>query len=446
MLAREREGARRFAEYAAPSRARQLARSFPGEMAASALSDSPPPRLAHSVALLFGAHALGLLVPLLTIPWLARVLGPEAWAPVLVAQALAAWAVLVLEFGFDLAGTREVAQAESGEAMARTAAAVQLARLLLTPVVAIGVVGMAIVLGHEHLLIAGTVGFVVARGLSPYWFFQGKQRFRIAALIDTLGKLLPALAMFVLVRKTDDAWLVLALQATGAALATTLLWIRVRQQHILPPVTTREALVALRGAAPMFAARAASGLYLQANTLILSLAAPQIAVSVYGGAERIVRAAINLLTPLTQALFPRISRLAKSAPEQALTEIRRTLLILTGLALAGAAIMAVFGTLVIALLLGGSFTSSVSVLRVLVLTFPLVAAGTVLGIYWALPWRRERIFLRAILMGGAVNLTMAVVLVPRWHAMGMATAVVMAEACVTAVLATAFFSATHKAS
>lgn len=414
-------------------------------MTAPAPAASPPPRLAHAVALLFSAHALGLLVPLLTVPWLARTLGPEGWAPVLVAQALAAWATLVLEFGFDLAGTRDVAQAASADAMARTAAAVQRARLLLTPLVTIGVVGAALLLGHDHRLVAGTVGFVVARGLSPYWFFQGKQRIRAAAFIDTLGKLLPALAMFVLVREVGDAWRVLALQAVGAVLATAVLSVRMHQQHTLPPVTTREAIAALRGAAPMFAARAASGLYLQANTLILSLAAPAVAVATYGGAERIVRAAINLLTPLTQALFPRISQLAKAAPEQGLTEIRRTLLILVGLALAGAAFVALLGKTVIALLLGANYTSSVGVLRVLVLTFPLVAAGTVLGIYWALPWRRERLFLGAILLGGAVNLTLAVVLVPRFSALGMAVAVVAAETCVTASLALAFFKSTRRA-
>lgn len=391
------------------------------------------------MALLFSAHALGLLVPLLTIPWLARVLGPEGWAPVLVAQALAAWATLVLEFGFDLAGTRDVAQAGSPDEMAFTAAAVQRARLLLTPLVAIGVVGVALPLGHDHRLVAGTVGFVVARGLSPYWFFQGKQRIRVAAFTDTLGKLLPAAAMFVLVRSVDDGWRVLALQAIGAALATAVLSVRMHRQHALPSVTNHEAFTALRGAAPMFAARAASGLYLQANTIILSLFAPAVAVATYGGAERIVRAAINLLTPLTQALFPRISQLAKSAPAQALTEIRRTLLILVALSLGGAALMALLGETIIALLLGANYASSVAVLRVLVLAFPLVAAGTVLGIYWALPWRRERLFLGAVLLGGAVNLTLAVLLVPRWSAMGMAVAVVAAESCVTAFLALAFF-------
>src|SRR6476661_3599169 len=62
--------------------------------------------LARNALALFGGQLVGLVGPLLTIPYLARVLGPEAWAPILVAQGLANWLMLVLEFGFDLSGTR----------------------------------------------------------------------------------------------------------------------------------------------------------------------------------------------------------------------------------------------------------------------------------------------------------------------------------------------------
>jgi len=399
---------------------------------------SRPPRFAHAVAVLFGAHAAGLLVPLLTVPWLARTLSPAGWAPVLVAQALAAWAILVLEFGFDLAGTRDVAQAASGASLARTAAAVQRARFMLAPLVAAGVVGAAKLLGHEPRLIAGTVGYVVARGLSPYWFFQGTRRIRFATFIETSGKLVPAAAVFALVRGTGDGWRVLALQAVGSTVATALLTWRMHRQHVLPAVTTREALAAMRAAAPMFGARAASGLYGHANLLILSAAAPVATVAAFGGAERIVRAALNLMIPLNQAIFPRISLLARESPPRAMAEIRRTLAVFVGLALCGAFVIALFGNTVVGVLLGPRYASSVPVLRLLVLVIPMVAAGTVLGIYWALPWRRERLFLVAVLLGGSVNLLLAALLVPRHGAMGMTVAVVSAESSVTTLLAVAF--------
>lgn len=403
-----------------------------------------PTQLRRALTVLFGAHALGLLVPLLTVPWLARQLGPTGWAPVLVAQALGGWAILVLEFGFDLAGTREVAQAESTEDMARTAAKVQHARLLLTPIVGLGVLGASYLLRLEWPLIAGTMCYVIARGFSPYWFFQGKQRIRAATTVDTLGKLLPAGAVFLVVQDPGDGWRVVALQAIGAILATAALTWRLYRQHTLPAVSVSDAVSALRGASPMFFARAASGLYLQANTLILSVMAPPAAVAAFGGAERIVRAAINLLIPITQAVFPRLSMLAKSAPEQALRETRWLLGGLVSVAICGAVGAALLAVPIVHLLLGPSFGASVPVMRLLVVTVPLVSAGGVLGLYWALPWRHERLFLGAVLLGGVTNIVLASAWVPHWQAMGMAGAAVVAEACVTTFLVIAFLRKTAR--
>ncbi|MHB8837464.1 MAG: oligosaccharide flippase family protein [Gemmatimonadaceae bacterium] len=397
-----------------------------------------PLNLRRALTLLFGAHALGLLAPLLTVPWLARQLGAAGWAPVLVAQALAGWAILVLEFGFDLAGTREVAQAESSDDMARTAATVQRARLLITPLVALGTMGIATVLHLSGALIAGTVGFVVARGLSPYWFYQGNQRIRAATAVETLGRVLPAAAVFVLVRGENDGWRVLALQAAFAAAATMALTWRMHAQHQLPRVSNREALTALRSASPMFLARVAGGLYVQANTIILGAMAPAAVVAAYGGAERIVRAAINLLIPINQAVYPRLSLLAKTAPARAMRETRWLLMGLVTLGACGAVGIALLAGPIVQLLLGASFITSVPVMRVLVFTIPLVATGGVLGLYWALPWRHETLFLRAVLLGGVTNIVLALALVPRFGALGMAAAAVAAELSVVTVLAIAY--------
>lgn len=397
-----------------------------------------PLNLRRALALLFGAHALGLLAPLLTVPWLARQLGPTGWAPVLVAQALAGWAILVLEFGFDLAGTRDVAQAESTDAVAHTAATVQRARLLITPLVALGTMGLAAALSLSGALIAGTVGYVVARGLSPYWFYQGKQRIRAATVVETLGKVLPAAAVFVVVHDALDGWKVVALQAVFAAAATILLTWRMHAQHALPRVTNSDGIAALRRASPVFLARVAGGLYVQANTLILGAMAPAAAVAAYGGAEKIVRAAINLLIPVNQAVYPRLSLLAKTAPERAMRETRWLLMGLVSLGVVGAVGTALLAEPIVRLLLGASFGASVPVMRVLVFTVPLVATGGVLGLYWALPWRREQLFLRAVLLGGVVNLVLAALLVPRFESLGMAVAAVAAELSVITVLAVAY--------
>ena len=66
-------------------------------------------RMRH-LAWVYLIAAAGLVIPLATIPYLARVLGPAAGGRVLGAQAVATSLVAIVEFGFNLSGTRRVAR------------------------------------------------------------------------------------------------------------------------------------------------------------------------------------------------------------------------------------------------------------------------------------------------------------------------------------------------
>lgn len=109
--------------------------------------------LAHNVVALYGVQFARYLLPLVTIPYLARVLGATTWGLVAFSQAFGAYASLVVEFGFDYAATREVAKIrDSRENLSSLVAGVLGAKILL----AVCVVGLAAIaeqwipLFHKH--------------------------------------------------------------------------------------------------------------------------------------------------------------------------------------------------------------------------------------------------------------------------------------------------------
>ena len=441
---------------------------------------SDRPSLIVNFSALAGGHALGLVVPLLTVPYLARVLRPEGWAPVLVAQALASWAVLLLDYGFDLSATRAVAHARAGirapqsnHALIAIDAAsdaasyalgantsnhspssnnaielsdivwrVQHAKLLLVPIV---LVFCAIAyffvpsLRDEGQLILWTSALAVFRGLNPLWFFQGIERVRGAVSIDVGAKVLGALGVFVFVHGANDGWKVLALQAVFACASTVLLSARLWREAPLLSLSLPSAVEALRTSWPLFAFRASGTLYMQANTIILSLFAPPLAVAAYGGAERIVRAALNLLEPLIRLFLPRISFLSAASPAEATQMIQRCLVALTIASAFAGTVIAIGAPTFVTLMLGSGYEAAIPVLRWLALLLPTITIGTVLGTFWALPFKRDRALLSATLTAGALNLALAYWLVPTLEALGMAAAVVSAEAFVALALAVMYW-------
>jgi PST family polysaccharide transporter len=391
------------------------------------------PSLMANFGALASGHALGIVVPLLTVPYLARVLRPEGWAPVLVAQALASWMVLLLEYGFDLSATRAVAHARAGKAeIGRIVWGVQGAKLLLIPC-AVVLLGVAYVflpsIASSRRLAFWTCVFAMLRGLNPLWYFQGLERVRGAVAVDASSKVAGATGVFLLVHGPADGWIVLALQAAFALMSLVLLTTRLSKQ--VPAAWSMAAATdALRTSWPLFAFRASSTLYMQANTIILGVFATPLAVAAYGGAERVVRAAINLLEPVTRLLLPRISFLSAANPREAAAMVRKSLLVFGALSACGALLMAALAPLLVHVLLGGGYDAAIPILRRLSMLIPIITVATVLGNFWALPLKRDRALLSVTLVAGAVNLGLAYALVPTLEAIGMASAVVIAEGIV----------------
>jgi PST family polysaccharide transporter len=397
--------------------------------------------MVSNAAVLIGGQVLGLIAPLITVPYLARTLGPAAWGPVILGQALANWLILILEFAFDLSGAREVARSRhTPDSMPAVVHGVQSAKALL--VVATVPVAWAIALFVPGLraaptLVWGAIVFALARGLSPLWYFQGVERVRGAVAVDSLAKVAAALGVFWLVTRPEHAWKVLWLQAAFGMVALAWLSARLHQDVGLRRPQIAAGRAALRDHAAMFACRAASGIYIQANALILGALAPA-TVAFFGGAERIIRAAINMLQPVNQAVMPRVSFLQHRDAAAADTMVRRSFVVMGMIGLTMASVAFFAAPLLVRLLLGAQYGTAVPLLRLMAALPLLVSINGVLGIFWAVPFGRERQFLMAIVAAGVTNLILAVVLVPTLGPAGMAIAAVMAEVVVFAFLITAY--------
>jgi PST family polysaccharide transporter len=393
--------------------------------------NAPAPSLRRNTALLLVGNAVALLAPLITVPYLARVLGPTGWAPVLLAQALAAWLVMVMEFGFDLSGTRALARARA-DSMERAAVVhgVQSAKLLLAPIATIILI-TAFVLTPDLRAIDGLMGwtlaYVLLRGLNPFWFFQGLERVASAVLMDSGARLAAALGVFVFVHGPADAPRVLALQAVAALVATVVLTLWMARDTALALPTVAKGLTTLRAGLTLFTFRAASGGFAALNLFVVSLLGTPALVAVFGGAERIIRAGIGSLNPLTQAILPRVSFLRATDAAAADRLVQRSLLVTGGLGLVIGATAFIAAPLLVEILLGPGYEGAVPLLRILAILPPLVAVDTVLGLHWAVPHGHDRPFLTTMLIAGTLNLALAIALIPRFGAEGVSAAVVLAE-------------------
>jgi len=390
--------------------------------------------LVQNAAALYGVQFVRKVLPIIIIPYLARTLGPEGWGVFAFTQSLAEFVVLVIEFGFNLSATREIARNRASKTVcAEIMAGVLGSQIVLALCGILGafLLSRAIPLLRDNpKLLAAGLFYATAQGFIPLWFFQGLERMRLAAALETSGRVVGLCSIFWLVHSPQDTWIALLIQGVAPALTTMAgLTFAYRQIPFQAP-TVRLIREALQRGWRMFVFRSGESLYGVENAFILGLFASPAQVGYFASAEKISRAVFGLLTPVRDALYPRLSRIAQDSPKEAARLARLGVVIMV----AGAVVLGVgvfvFAPLLISVLMGRAFSPAVTVLRILSVLPVLLAVTHSTGLQWLLPLGRDADVNRIILQAGALNVILAVLLAPAFGQIGMAWGVVCAEAFV----------------
>ncbi len=385
----------------------------------------------HNVIALYGVQACTYALPLLTFPYLAHVLGPSGWGVVVFAQAIGDVIACVVEYGFDISGSRETSrQRNDPQRLSALISGVLGAKSLLAMVCIAGALFSRRFTHHIApslaLFWASTI-WGVCQGINMLWFFQGLERMRLASALEIGGKVMATLSIFVLVHKPDDGWKVMAAQCVGCVVAhgvTVVLAYREVGFRWPTPSSVRDAL---RLGSSMFLFRAVQSLSGSVNRLVLGSVAPVAVLGEYAGAEKITRVFQQGMWPVNQALYPKMTQQAQNNPRGALKTVRLSLLFLGGLGtFLGLAVF--FGApRLVDFVLGPPFQAAVPALRVFSLWIPLIALTTVIIFQLLLPNHLDNQFNFVNVTAGLLGIGAALLLAPRLGAIGIAWAAVISQ-------------------
>jgi PST family polysaccharide transporter len=397
-----------------------------------------PDLVVKNVVALYGVQASRKLIPLASIPYLARVLGPAGWGEVAFVTSLAEVIAVVIEFGFTLSATRSIARnRDDASERGRIAIGVLCAQMILAAVcVAVALIAskfIPLLRDHPSLLTAGLV-YAIAQGFVPLWYFQGMERLRLLATLEVAAKLAALGLLFTFVKGPQDIWRAIAIQATSPAVCVLLgLGLAFRTSSVCRP-RRRLLNAVLREGWEMFMFRSAESLYGVANAFLLGLFAPAVVVGYFSSAEKISKATAGLVNPIRDSLYPRISHLMHHDRREGirLARIGGTLMICAALALSAGLFL--FAGKAITILMGGRFEPAVRVLQILSPMPILIAVAFSCGQLWLFPLQKDRQVLGIVWRAAVLNVLLSFLLGPRWGHVGMASAVLISELVVAGSL------------
>jgi PST family polysaccharide transporter len=392
-------------------------------------------QIVENLASLYGVQGLSMLLPLLYWPWLARVLGPAATGQLAMAEAAARFVALGIEYGFGFSATRDIAQAPDTAARARVARSVFAGQVALSAAAGalFGAAALIMPALRPHGALAA-VAFLWGAGLgwNPAWYFQGRERIKPAAAVEAACRLIAVAGALLLVRGPDSVWVAATVNAGSSLCCAALNWRTLLRETPLGRVRLAEGLSGLRAGFQVFLFRCVVSTYTTANVLLLALLARPEAAGLFAAAEKLVKAGTSALYPISQAMYPRLSRLAASNEAAAGGAVIGALRVTLALGLIIGGGMAAASEWIVRLAFGAAFAAAAPVLRMLSVVAPLIAVSNVFGLQWMLAQRMDKALNKVLVAGAAAGLVLALALAPRLEAVGMSIAVLGAEAIIAA--------------
>jgi PST family polysaccharide transporter len=184
----------------------------------------------------------------------------------------------------------------------------------------------------------------------------------------------------------------------------------------------------------IFISTVAISLYTISNTFILGLFTNNTIVGYYSAAEKIIRLVQGLLAPISQTIYPHISKLMNESKEIGVKFIRKVTLLIGGFSFILSFFIFIFADLIVRIILGSQFTESIIVLRIIAFLPFIIGLSNVFGIQTMLTLNYKKAFSNILIFASVINITLAFILVPMFKHIGISVSVLISEIFVTGAM------------
>ena len=392
------------------------------------------PNLRRNYLYTVAIQLLSMLTPLVTAPYLARVLGSDGVGTYSYVLSVATVFSLFAALGLSAYGLREVSRArDDGDAASHLFWELTALRLVTTLVTV--AVYAALCFRVQRWQIYAAVGLLIlATGVDLTWFFQAIERFGALMVRHLAVKLMGVVLVFTLVQDEGDVTTYALIQTGSTLLSNLLLWPSLRGV-VKPPSKPIRPLAHLRPSLVYFVPAVATSVYTVLDKTMLGAITGDMAQNgYYESAHKIIRLLMAVITSLNLVVGVRTSYLFGQNREG---EVRRHLLdtyrFTCALALPLCAGLIACGEGFAVVFFGGDFAVAGQLLRWFSPLLFLIGTSNVLGSLYLTPGGYRRLSNRAIITGAVVNLMLNAVLIPRFGGVGAVVASLAAEGTITAL-------------
>ena len=379
-----------------------------------------------------------LIFPLITFPYVSRILTPVGTGKVSFATSLISYFSLFAQLGIPTYGVRACAKVrDNKEELTRTVHELLLLNLIMDFIsyIAFFLSLRFVSRLHDDKMLYTVISLTIfLTSIGMEWLYRALEQYTYITVRSIIFKFLALIGMFLLIHEKEDYLIYGALSIFASSASNILNFINARKYIGFKPVGKYNLNKHIKPILVFFSMSCATTIYGNLDSVMLGFIRTDVDVGYYGAAVKVKNILVGLVTSLGSVLLPRASYFVEQGNIDEFNHItEKALRFVCVVSLPLLLYFIVFSKESILILSGSEYESAIIPMEFIMPTLFLIGLSNIMGLQILVPLGRERAVLYSEIGGAITNLIFNSLFIPFFAATGAAIGTVIAESVVLLV-------------
>lgn len=322
-------------------------------------------------------EVIGLLLPLVTYPYVIRTVGAENYGVVVFCQAIIAYIIIIINFGYNVSATRKVSENRDDIYKIREIySSVVFQKLLIFILcIVISVVALLFLKFEYSIILLGFIGLCVQEVFFPVWLFQGLEKMKFITIITFFAKCSYLVLIFIFIHNRSDYIYIPILYSVGGVITAIMSMIILKRKFNIYfiKVSVRRLKEDFFESLPFFASRFSTVVMERSNVIAIGSFFSYEMVAIYDICIKIISIIKTPFSLVAQVLYPNVAK------SKDMSLVRRSVVLLLVFAILISIVVSIGAKSIVLLLSDSTMLEAVPILRIMTLYIPIVGISYLFG-------------------------------------------------------------------
>ena len=354
---------------------------------------------------------LVILFPLITMPYVSRVIGTNGIGIYSYTHSIAHYFVIFSMLGINNYGNRSIAKCRNNNSdLSRTFFEIYSIQFIMTLLSVIFYFIFVVVNDEYSKIFIVQFIYLFSCFFDINWLYFGLEKFKFTTILNILIKTIIIIFLFLFVKNEDDLIIYTIIMTLSVLVSYLILWVPLRKFISFKMFKTIKINKVFNlhfvSCLKLFIPVIAVSIYKYMDKIMLGIMTNMNNVALYENAEKVVSIPICLITALGTVMLPKIANISKENENYKLDNIiEKTMKFSMFLSFPITFGVAAIGNMFAPIFFGNDFIESGNIIVFLSITNIFISWASVIRMQYLIPTEKDNIYIISVLFGAIFNFT-----------------------------------------